>query len=490
MGIRIVSIKHRIFMKSTMESLKREFESAGQAHVFKYLDGLSQAQQDSLLSQLSTVDLKELKELVDSLVLNEKVADKLNSDELKPAAFEPLPDEKDSDPKWIKAKQVGESSIKNGELAAFVVAGGQGTRLGFDHPKGLFKVSPVRSKSLFQIFAEKILFAQKKYGVQIPWLVMTSHINDAETRAFFKENSFFGLNPENVIFFTQGLMPAVDKSGKIILAEKAKVAMTPDGHGGCLRAMVKSGAISRLKTMGIKYLSYFQVDNPLVDIIDPYFLGFHILGESQMSSKMIPKAYAGEKVGHFCLRDGNLCVIEYSDLPDELKNKTNPDGSLTFRAGSVAIHILDVDFIELLGSGTCGKKLPFHRADKKIPYVDDAGNIVKPDSPNGIKFEMFVFDALEFAKNPVIIEGARGDEFSPVKNAEGLDSPATCKRDQKKQFARWLSSAGVNLDYDRDGEPVWDIEISPLFATNKADFLAKWNSLSPKPEVTPGFYLD
>ena len=319
---------------------------------------------------------------------------------------------------------------------------------------------------------------------------MTSHINDSATREFFAKNSFFGLKPENVMFFEQGLMPAVDKNGKIILANKGEIALTPDGHGGCLRAMVRSGSIERLKARGVKYLSYFQVDNPLVDIIDPYFLGFHILGESQMSSKMIPKAYAGEKVGHFCLRDGKLCVIEYSDLPEDLKQKRNPDSSLTFIAGSVAIHILDVDFIAALGSGTSGEKLPFHRADKKIPCVDDSGNIVKPDAPNGIKFEMFVFDALEFAKNPVIIEGARRDEFSPVKNAEGVDSPKTCREDQKRQFAYWLREAGVDLATDERGVPVLNIEISPLFATNKADFVAKWKALSPEPKLCENFYLE
>ena len=472
------------------ELLKSKFERASQGQVFKFFDKLDGAAKNSFLSRLESVDLKELGELVGSLVLGDKAKLSTNFGELKPAPFEPLPKDKDSDPKWLEAKRVGEEAIKRGELAAFVVAGGQGTRLGFNAPKGLFQVSPVKAKPLFQIFAEKILRAQNKYGVQIPWLIMTSHINDSATREFFEKNSFFGLKPENVIFFKQGLMPAVDKNGRIILANKGEIAMTPDGHGGCLRAMVRSGAVERLKAMGVKYLSYFQVDNPLVDIIDPYFLGFHILGESQMSSKMIPKAYAGEKVGHFCLRGGKLCVIEYSDLPEDLKQKRNADGSLTFIAGSVAIHILDVDFIAALGSGTSGEKLPFHRADKKIPYVDDSGNIVKPDAPNGIKFEMFVFDALEFAKNPVIIEGARRDEFSPVKNAEGVDSPKTCREDQKKQFAYWLREAGVDLATDERGVPVLNIEISPLFATNKADFVAKWKALSPEPKLCENFYLE
>ena len=353
----------------------------------------------------------------------------------------------------------------------------------------MYKVSPVKQKSLFQIFAEKILSAQRKYGVSIPWLVMTSHINDAATRAFFEENNFFGLDKKDVLFFRQGLMPAVDKQGKIILEQKGKIAMTPDGHGGCLRGMCRSGAIDELKRRGIDCISYFQVDNPLVNIIDPYFLGFHIKSASEMSSKMIPKAYALEKVGHFCVLDGKMCVVEYSDLPKEYQERTGADGQLEFRAGSVAIHILDRDFVERLGGSGEGAKLPFHRADKKIPYVDESGEQVKPDKPNGIKFEMFVFDALPMAKNPVIIEGARGDEFSPVKNAEGLDSPLTCKNDQKKQAARWLKAVGESVPTDKDGVPEIDIEVSPLFATNEEDFKANWSKLSPKPEIKDGLYI-
>lgn len=476
-------------MENSFENLKSKFEAFGQGGVFKFEADLNDAQKAEFAKQLESVDLAELDGLLKELVLNGKSSAQINDDEILPASFAPLPKNKEADKTWLEAKNIGENAIKSGKLAAFVVAGGQGTRLGFDEPKGLFKVSPVKQKSLFQIFAEKILSAQNKYGVEIPWLIMTSVINDEATRKFFEQNSFFGLNPQKVLFFKQGLMPAVDKSGKIILSEKSKIAQTPDGHGGCLRAMSRSGAIDKLRKWGIEYLSYYQVDNPLVDIIDPYFLGFHIIGKSQMSSKMIPKAYAAEKVGHFCLKGGKTCVIEYSDLPENLKQLKNPDGTLKFIAGSVAIHILDINFIEELGSGKSAHKLPFHRADKKIPFVDENGVVEIPKSANGIKFEMFVFDALEFAKNPVIIEGARGDEFSPVKNAEGVDSPLTCKNDQKKQFARWLKKVGVNVPLDEANVPLWDIEISPLFASNEADFVAKWNSLASLPKVENGFYL-
>ena len=473
-----------------MQSLKEKFEKSGQAHVFKFFDELDNAQQNALVEQLKMVDLDELAYLNKTLVFAENTDAGIDFEKLSPAPFSSLPKEKNSDPQWLEAKKVGEDAIRAGKLAAFVVAGGQGTRLGFNAPKGLYKVSPVKQKSLFQIFAEKILSASKKYGVSIPWIVMTSHINNKATVDFFEENNYFGLNKADVIFFKQGLMPAVDLNGKIILEEKGKIAMTPDGHGGCLRGMVRSGAIAELKKRGIECVSYFQVDNPLVDIIDPYFVGFHLLGKSQMSSKMIAKAYPLEKVGHFCMLDNKLTVVEYSDLPNEYQEQTDENGKLKFIAGSVAIHILDVDFIETLGSSQKDEdRLPFHRANKKIPFIDENGTPVKPEKPNGVKFEMFVFDALPMAKNPVIIEGFRGDEFSPVKNAEGLDSPLTCKNHQKAQWRRWFAKAGVEIEANEEGVPTIDIEVSPLFATNQDDFVDAWNKLKNKPSITNGLYL-
>lgn len=471
--------------------LKEQFIQAGQGHVFKYFDELDNSQKQTLLAQLEQVDLQELDSLKKELLEKTDAETLIDYSKLSPAPYIPLPEEKRFSDAWVNAKLVGEDAIRAGKVAAFVVAGGQGTRLGFNAPKGLFKVTPVKEKSLFEVFAEKILSASRKYGVSIPWLVMTSHINDVETRKFFEENNFFGLNRDDVIFFKQGLMPAVDFNGKIILEEKGKIAMTPDGHGGCLRAMCRSGALEELKKRGVECISYFQVDNPLVNIIDPYFIGFHILGKSDMSSKMIPKAYALEKVGHFCIHKKKLCVVEYSDLPKEYQEKLDENGKLLFVAGSVAIHMIDRRFIEKLGGANGGtEKLPFHRADKKIPYIEENGNQIKPDKPNGIKFEMFVFDALPLARSPVIIEGARRDEFSPVKNAEGVDSPLTCKNDQKKQFAHWLKSVNIGLACDENQVPKTNLEISPLFASNEEDFEIKWKALSPKPTVEQNFYLE
>ena len=240
---------------------------------------------------------------------------------------------------------------------------------------------------------------------------------------------------------------------------------------------------------GVDILSYFQVDNPLVRGIDPTFIGWHLLGGSEMSSKMVPKAYAGEKVGHFCTQNGQSIVIEYSDLPKSYQEEIDPaTGALRYIAGSIAIHILDTKFIRRMARGD--DSLPFHRADKKIPTVDAAGNPVKPEKANGVKFEMFVFDALPFAKKPVIIETRREDDFSPVKNAEGLDSPKTCSDDQLRQFVRWLKANGSAVEADASGLPSFPIEVSPLFGYDEDSFADAWTKLPVKPTVASGLYLE
>jgi len=286
-------------------------------------------------------------------------------------------------------------------------------------------------------------------------------------------------------------MPAVDFNGKILLETKGRLALSPDGHGGSLRALDRSGAIDLMQREGIDVLSYFQVDNPLVRCVDATFIGWHLLRGSEMSSKMVPKAYAGEKVGHFCQRRGQVLVVEYSDLPAALQAEHNTAGQLRYRAGSIAIHLLDREFIRRMARGGDGvAALPFHRADKKIPTLDAAGTPVKPEKPNGVKFELFVFDALPFAKNPVVIETARADDFSPVKNADGVDSPQTCRDDQCRQFARWLKQQGVAISMNETGLPATKLEVSPLFGYDEETFAESWQKLTLKPAISTDLYLE
>jgi UDP-N-acetylglucosamine/UDP-N-acetylgalactosamine diphosphorylase len=284
-------------------------------------------------------------------------------------------------------------------------------------------------------------------------------------------------------------MPAVAFDGKIMLENRGAIALSPDGHGGSLRALERSGALDLMAREGIDTLSYFQVDNPLVRAIDPAFIGWHLGRGSEMSSKMVPKAYAAEKVGHFCVQAGRLVVVEYSDLPMAMQEEQDAAGRLRFTAGSIAIHVLDREFIRRVARGGEGVALPFHRADKKIPTIDAAGAPVKPVKANGVKFEMFVFDALPFARNPVVIETRRADDFSPVKNAEGVDSPQTCREDQLRQFARWFRGVGAAIECDATGLPRVAIEVGPLFGYDEDSFAEAWTRLHPKPAIAEGLCL-
>lgn len=455
-----------------------------------------------LHAQAAEIDLAEIARLNRTLLASGAVAG-ADLAGLAPAPFEPRPENGGDPATWTAARAAGEAALRAGRVAAFTVAGGQGTRLGYDGPKGTFAVTPVRGKTLFQVFAEKILAAGRRFGKTPRWFVMTSHANHEATEAFFAAHRHFGLDPARVHFFRQGRMPAVGFHGQILLEAPDAIALSPDGHGGSLRALDRSGALDLMARDGADVISYFQVDNPLVRCLDAEFIGWHLLRGSEMSSKMVEKSGPGEKVGHFCVLGGKTVVIEYSEPAMQAKTaEREPDGALRYRAGSIALHVLDREFVRRMArstpstsSGQAGSGqarddgLPFHRADKKIPCLDAAGNLVKPDKPNGVKFEQFVFDALPFAKNPVVIETRRADDFSPVKNADGADSPATCRADQLRQFARWLRAAGVEIATDATGLPPFAIEVSPLFATDEETFAESWRKLPSKPKVEPGLYL-
>lgn len=479
-----------IIMEDTAvnENLIQAFQAAGQGQVFAFIDQLDAAARERLLAQAATIDLDE----VNALVAEHLQADAAHGQDLsglEPAPYIVLPARGGDVEQWETAWSVGAAALRAGRVAAFTVAGGQGTRLGYAGPKGTYPVTPVSEKTLFQVFAEKLLRSGERFGVTIPWFILTSEINNDATIAAFEAADFFGLERDSVHFIVQGLVPAVDYTGKILLADKGTIAMTPDGHGGSLRALVRSGATETMQRLGVDIISYFQVDNPIVQCIDPSFIGFHVRSGSELSSKMVPKAYALEKVGVFCKQAGKALVVEYSDMPTALQEETTAEGRIRFNGGSVAIHLFDRAFIERTGGSVGAGQLPFHRADKKIPHVDAAGQTVNPEQPNGVKFEMFVFDALPLAKKPVIIEAARADDFSPVKNADGVDSPQTCKEDQLRMFARWWQAAGESIETDATGLPAIRFEISPRFAVDEADFVAQWSALETKPELKDGLVI-
>lgn len=465
---------------------KQLFESRGQGQVFQFWNELDELERGKLLKQAEEIDLGELDHLVATLVKSDGSHADFDFARLKPAPYTKIPEKMSEVASWQKARIVGETALRDGEVAAFTVAGGQGTRLGYEGPKGTFPVTPVKKKSLFHVFAEKILAAKRRYKCELPWYIMTSHLNHEATVAFFEENDYFGLTLDSVCFFKQGRMPAVDFDGKIILESKSEIAMSPDGHGGAMRALERAGALEEMEKKGIKAISYFQVDNPLVQAIDPYFIGFHFQLGSTMSSKMLPKAYEKEKLGNFCALDGVTTIVEYSDMPDDLCALRDDDGQLSFRAGSIAIHIIELSFARKLADSSGECSLPFHRADKKIPFVDNAGVKIIPDSANGVKFEMFVFDAVPFSSNPLILEATRLGDFSPVKNAKGVDSPESCTTDQIALFRSWLEAAGETIPDDATGK----LEVSPLYADSEEAFTKHWKASSKVIDYAQDCYID
>lgn len=467
------------------EQLRAEAQRYGQGHLFAFWEQLNETQRSELLEQLAPLDFAEISRLAANYV-RQPVGFEM------PARIEPvqaLPAIPDTDAlreRYATARAAGERLIALGKVAAFCVAGGQGTRLGYDGPKGCFEVTPLRRASLFQVFAEQVLATRKRYGAPIPWYIMTSPLNDAPTRAYFRQKNWFGLPENDVIFFAQGTMPAFDLNGRLLMASRHSLALSPDGHGGSLLALRRSGALADMHRRGVTQLSYFQVDNPLVRCIDPLFIGLHETANAEMSSKALPKAADKEKVGNFAWLDGKLGVIEYSDLPDALATARNPDGTRRFDAGSIAIHVLSVAFIERLTTGSTFA-LPWHRADKKVPCIDpETGNPLNPDAPNGVKLEAFIFDAKPLAKNPLVLQTRREEEFSPVKNADGNDSPATSRRDQVRRAARWLEAAGVRIPRTPTGDPACIIEVSPLWALDADHAAQRIADLEQPLTIKPG----
>ncbi|MCP4376727.1 MAG: UDPGP type 1 family protein [bacterium] len=464
--------------------LRHKLQKSGQEHLLGFWDELDTQTSDALLEQLGDINFEQLQEFIDQFVTS--TPQQNTQDDITPPAVLPhKPSGTEQEEFYAQAKARGDELLAQGKVAACVVAGGQGTRLGFDGPKGCFLATPIAKKPLFQVFAEQIHAASNRAGKAIPWYIMTSRINDTQTKAFLRRHHYFGLDPDSVRCFRQGTMPAIGLDGKLLLKKKGSLALSPDGHGGILPALRQSGSLDDMASRGIELISYFQVDNPLVKCIDPLFLGLHDLNQAEMSAKALPKRDPMEKLGNFCLVNGKMSVIEYSDMPEELAVSTDDKGLLKFSAGSIAIHILNRSFVDRLTEGQrCD--LPFHRAEKIVPHIDSSGNKIVPEEPNAIKLEMFIFDALPLANNTVILSTQRDEEFSPIKNAEGLDSPITCLHDQVRRAANWLEEAGVELPLDADGQTAAAIEISPLFADSAKELARK---IDPDLTVTSGQQL-
>lgn len=456
-----------------LDSLRAEATRYGQGHLFAFWNELDAPGRARLARQIAELDFERTRAL--GALLRDQ------GPEPAPPSFEPpdlFPLERSplQQREAAAAIRQGEALMREGLVAAILVAGGQGSRLGFEGPKGMFPVGPVSGCSLFEWHARRILAAQARYGAPMPWYIMTSATNDAATRAFFEQHDYFGLERGDVRFFQQAMLPALDLQGKILMAAKDELFLAPNGHGGTLSALQTSGCLADAAARGIEALSYFQVDNPLALPADALFLGLHAVEGAAMSSKVVKKRDAAEKVGVIGKVNGVLGCIEYSDLPEELRAATDERGELLFGAGNIAAHVFERRFLEELTQAG-GIELPWHVARKRMKVMDESGALVERD---GAKFETFVFDALGRAERSVTLETERRLEFSPVKNAEGSDSPASTRADLTALFADWLRAAGIEPPPGAQGG--FPLEVDPRFAEDAEAFAAR---LPHEPEPHP-----
>jgi UDP-N-acetylglucosamine/UDP-N-acetylgalactosamine diphosphorylase len=437
----------------------------GQEHLLRFWDELDAAGQTTLASQIASIDPALIQRL------HQQGSGTHDWSALARRAQPPLAMRLvDRNPRWTAtdARKRGIEALTAGKIGVLLVAGGQGSRLGFEHPKGMYSIGPVSGASLLQIHYEKALAAARRYGKSVPIYMMTSPVTHDEQVEFLEKHDRFGLPPDDVVLFRQGTMPAVDaKTGKLLLAEKNSVFLSPDGHGGTVAALAAGGAIDHMRRRGIEHLFYLQVDNPLVPIADPGFIGYHLLASSELTSMAVAKQTPQDRLGVFAMIDGQMQVIEYSDLPDDVAEKRSADGSLLFWAGSIAVHMFSVQFLERMLS--LKDALPFHIARKKVPYIDDSGNSVEPKEPNALKFERFIFDLLPHAKNPLVVEFAEADVFAPLKNAPGAsrDTPEYVQQFMIAQHRQWLTAAGTKVADDTR------VEISPLWALDAESVAAR-----------------
>lgn len=438
----------------TLEQARKQLEAENQAHVLRHWERLDAATRTALLEQIAALDLAGIGRMRAQLTDQGRGT--------APTPIEPLPAPvvRLDDDLYRRARARGEQALRAGEVAVLLVAGGQGSRLGFEGPKGAYPIGPVSDAVLFYFHARKVLALSRSSGRPVPFYIMTSGSNDAATRACFAAHGWFGLDPADVFFFKQGMWPAMDADGRLILDAPGHLFMSPDGHGGTLSALRASGGLDDMRRRGIRTVFYFQVDNPLVEVADPAFVGLHLLRGVDLSIKVCAKRDPQEGLGVVVQRGGRSEIVEYTELTEEQKNRRGADGELVFRYGSVAIHLFQFDFLARMAEVA----LPLHVAHKKIPVCADDGTVATPAAPNGYKFEKFIFDVLPYANEVLNLMFDRREEFSPVKNAAGADSPDSCRRDLAAKWARWLAAAGVDVARDGEGFPAVPIEIDPAYA--------------------------
>ena len=398
-----------------------------QEHIINLLNKLDEQKKWELIDQISKIDFHQIMELYDNT--KKEVEIKENKIE----AIKYLDKEKLTDEQKAEFEKLGEDAIKRGEYAVVTMAGGQGTRLGHNGPKGTFRLDVYgKGKYLFEILSENLKEANNKYGVTIPWYIMTSKDNNDETLNFLEKNNYFGYPKSEVILFKQGELPLIDENGRLLINKDMKIKEASDGNGGVFASLRKTGMLSDMKERGVKWVFIGGVDNALLKMADVTLLGMAIDKNVQIASKSVVKANPHERVGVFCKMNGHPKVIEYSELPEKMAEEVDNNGELRFGESHIMCNLFTIDAIEKISK----EPLIYHSAFKKNSYIDENGKEVIPTEPNSYKFEAFIFDSFELFDDIAILRGKREDDFAPVKNKEGVDSPKTAKELNEKYWER------------------------------------------------------
>ena len=393
----------------TLDKAKDILKEYGQEHLLKYYDELSESEQKELLSQIELIDFSVLDNLKEE---NRFTASRGKFEPLGAATIEDI--EQNSE----KYSAAGTEAIKAGKVAAVLLAGGQGTRLGFDKPKGMFNVGIARELYIFQCLINNLMDVVKETGAWVPLYIMTSEKNNDDTVSFLKEKDFFGYNSDYVKFFVQDMAPSVDFSGKIYMESKSRISISPNGNGGWFTSLVRAGLLDEIKAKGIEWINVFAVDNVLQRIADPLYVGAVISSGLQSGGKVVSKADPDERVGVLCLEDGMPSIVEYYEMTEEMRTLRDEKDELAYKFGVILNYLFSVDKLESI----LNDKLPVHVVDKKIPYMDENGEFIKPDKPNGHKFETLVLDMVHMQDSCLPYEVVRNREFAPIKNPTGVDS--------------------------------------------------------------------
>ncbi len=403
-------------MEYDIEEMKRKLKKYGQEHLLNFYDTLEEKKQKRLLEQIEGIDF----ELINSLYNKTKNENIHEEVDVKPIEFI---DKYKLNGDYKYYEEIGKKAIREGKLAAVTMAGGQGTRLGHNGPKGTFDIGLDSHKSLFELLCDYLKTESNKYGVNIPWFIMTSRENNNDTIEFFKKNKYFGYE-KNIYFFIQGQLPMVDTEGKILIGEDGLIKEAADGHGGVYESLLKSGMTDKMKELGIEWVFIGGVDNCLVKMVDPVLMGIAIDKNVTAAGKSVVKDNPYEKVGAFCKKNGKPSVVEYSEMTKQMAEATDENGELLYGESHILCNLFNISAIERMGR----EPLPYHSAFKKATYIDKDGNKIVPDSPNAYKFEAFLFDAFGEVDDMAILRVKREEEFAPVKNASGVDSPETARK--------------------------------------------------------------